>query len=90
MLKHILTALFLVSLLGAAAVKESFPGEFAKPEQCDSLGRAQRLNKTPLVLVTKGVPQFDIVTAAKPTNAARYAAQELQHHFFLATGKKEY
>ena len=88
MLKHILTALTLVSLLGAAAVKESFPGEFAKPEQCASLGRAQRMNKTPLVLVEKGIPQFDIVIAAKPTNTARYAAQELQHHFFLATGKK--
>ena len=88
MFKHTLIFLTLFSLLHAAAVKESFPGEFTKPEECASLGRAQRANKTPLVLVKEGIPQFDIITAAKPTPVARYAAQELQHHFFLATGKK--
>ena len=59
-----------------------------KFEECASLGRAQKSNKTPLVLVKNKVPQFSIVVPAKPNDIAMIAAQELRHHFFLATGKK--
>lgn len=57
-------------------------------EECASLGRAQRLNKTPLFLVKDGKPLFTIVVPAKANDIAVIAAQELRHHFFLATGKK--
>ena len=88
MVKKVLFVFAIPLLLAGATVKEEFPGQLAAPQVCDSLGRAQRLNKTPLVLVKNGIPQFNIVIAAEPTNAARYAAEELQHHFYLATGKK--
>ena len=89
MLKKILFAALLPAVLMAATAKESFPGEFTTPEECASIGRAQKLlNKTPLTLVKEGVPRFVIIIDAKPTQVARYAAEELQHHFFLATGKK--
>ena len=88
MVKKVLFVFAIPILLAGATVKEEFPGQLTAPQVCDSLGRAQRLNKTPLVLVKNGIPQFNIVIAAKPTNAARYAAEELQHHFYLATGKK--
>ena len=87
MLKKILFAALLPALLFAAPQKEEFPGQLTEPAECASLGRAQRLNKTPLVLVKDGVPRFNIVIAEKPTQVARYAAEELQYHFRLATGK---
>ena len=59
-----------------------------KFEECASLGRAQRLNKQPLVLVKDNKPLFTIVVPKKPNDIAVIAAQELRHHFFLATGKK--
>lgn len=59
-----------------------------KYEKCGSLGRAQRLNRKPLQLVRDGVPLFKIVLGAEPDIFARKGAEELQYHFFRATGKK--
>ncbi len=53
----------------------------------DILGLAGLLDKQPLVLVENGEPKFSIVIAADADAIAKLAAEELQIHCQLATGK---
>lgn len=56
--------------------------------ECASLGRAQRYNRKPLYLIKDKKPLFSIVIPEKANDIAVIAAQELQYHFQLVTGKK--